>query len=211
MARPEKLLGYTPEGTQLPEGLIERLQEMVNNRFPHIPAAESTSPMSAESQPSSAHSVLTPSDPSVDSTVTSSETSESTAQFSDEDWAEVEKLLSEFSDEEWAELERLLRDSVVEKTLQRDEGAPLSPKPQRRIEETIEEPLVDPSVRQEIQHQRRRPLKNDTDALSPKTDMERGSDSRVALPCDGRGGVPSPNGLGDLTSNDVSKWRFTRI
>ena len=114
------------------------------------------------------HSVLTPSDPSVDSTVTSSETSKSTAQFSDNDWAEVEKLLSEFSDEDWAELARLLRDSAVEETPQRDEGAPLNPKLQRQIEETIEEPPVDPSVRQEIQHRQRRPLENDTDALSPE-------------------------------------------
>ena len=45
------------------------------------------------------HSVLTPSDLPVESTVTPSEMSESTAQFPDEDWTEVEKLLSEFSDE----------------------------------------------------------------------------------------------------------------
>ena len=170
---PGEITWYTPEGTQLPEGLIERLQEMVNKRFPHIPAAESTSLMSAESQPSSAHSVLTPSDPSVDSTVTSSETSESTAQFSDKHWAEVEKLLSEFSDEDWAELERLLRDSAVEETPQRDEGAPLNPKPQRRIEETIEEPPVGPAGRQEIQHRQRFPLESDTSVLSPKADRYR--------------------------------------
>ena len=120
------------------------------------------------------HSVLTPSDPSVDSTVTSSETSESTAQFSDKDWAEVEKLLSEFSDEDWAELARLLRDSAVEETPQRDGQTPLNPKPQRQIEETIEEPPVDPSVRQEIQHRQRRPLESDTDALPPKTDRNVG-------------------------------------
>ena len=161
---------YVSEGTQLSEGLTERLQGMVNKRFPHIPAAESTSSTSVESQPSSAHSVLTPSDPSVDSTVTSSETSESTAQFSDEDWAEVEKLLNEFSDEEWAKLERLLGITTAEETPQRDKEAPLNPKPQRRIEETIEDPTVDPSVRQEIQRQRGIPLESDTHALPPKTD-----------------------------------------
>ncbi|RKU14442.1 hypothetical protein C6502_01075 [Candidatus Poribacteria bacterium] len=120
------------------------------------------------------HSVLTPSDPSVESTATLSEMSESTAQFPDEDWAEVEKLLSEFSDEDWAELARLLRDSAVEETPQRNGQTPLNPKPQRRMEETIEEPPVDPSVRQEIQHRQRRPLENDTDALPPKTDRNMG-------------------------------------
>ncbi len=142
--------------------LSEGLQEILNEKFTHIP----TEPMlltSTESQPSSAHSVLTPSDPSADSTVTSSETSESTAQFSDEDWAEVEKLLSEFSDEDWAELARLLRDSAVEETPQRDEGAPLHPKQQQQIEKIVEETPVDPSVRQEIQHQRRLPLEGNAD------------------------------------------------
>ena len=119
------------------------------------------------------HSVLTPSDPSVESTAIPSEMSESTAQFLDEDWVEVEKLLSEFSDEDWAELARLLRDSTVEETPQRDEGAPLNPKPQRRIEEAIEETPVDPAGRQEIQHQRRIPLESDTDALPLKADMDR--------------------------------------
>ena len=171
---PGEITWYTPEGTQLPEGLIERLQEMVNKRFPPIPAAESTPSTSTESQPSAAHSVLTPSGPSVDSGTTPSEISKVSTQLSDEDWAEVEKLLSEFSDEDWAKLERLLGITTAGETPQWDKGAPLNPKPQRRIEETIEEPPVDPSVRQEIQHQRRRPLKNDTDALSPKTDRNMG-------------------------------------
>ena len=120
------------------------------------------------------HSVLTPSDPPVESTVTPSETSEISTQFSDEDWAEVEKLLSEFSDEDWAELERLLRDSAVEETLRRDKWAPLNVQSQRQIEEAIEEPPVNPAVRQEIQHQRRLPLENDTHALPPKTDRNMG-------------------------------------
>lgn len=151
------------------------LETSVHVMIEYLPLTEEELKQKAASGGFTAHSVLTPSDPSVDSTVTSSETSESTAQFPDEDWAEVEKLLSEFSDEDWAELERLLRDSTVEETPQRDEGAPLNPKPQRRIEETIEDPPVDPSVRQEIQHRQRRPLENDTDALPPKTDrnMER--------------------------------------
>ena len=69
--------------------LSEGLQEILNEKFTHIP----TEPMpstSTRSQPSSAHSVLTSSDPSVESIATPSEMSESTAQFSDEDWAEVE-------------------------------------------------------------------------------------------------------------------------
>ena len=147
---------------------------MVNKRFPHIPAAESTPSTATESQPSAAHSVLTPSGPSVDSGTTPSEISEVSTQLSDEDWAEVEKLLSEFSDEDWAKLERLLGITTAGETPQRDEGAPLNPKPQRRIEETIEDPPVDPSVRQEIQHQRRLPLESDTHALPPKTDRNMG-------------------------------------
>ena len=120
------------------------------------------------------HSALTPSDPPVESTAPSSEMSESTAQFPDEDWTEVEKLLSEFSDEDWAELARLLRDSAVEETPQRDEGAPLNPKQQQKIEKVVEGTPVDPSVRQEIQHQRRLPLENDTHALPSKTDRNMG-------------------------------------
>ena len=142
--------------------LSEGLQEILNEKFTHIP----TEPMpltSTESQPSSAHSVLTPSDPSVDSTVISSETSENTAQFSDEDWTEVEKLLSEFSDEDWAELDRLLRDSAVEETPQRDEGALLNPKQQQQIEKVVEKTPVDPSVRREVQYQRRLPLEGNAD------------------------------------------------
>jgi RNA polymerase sigma factor (sigma-70 family) len=161
---------YMSEGTQLPEGLTEELQEMVNKKFPHILAAGPTPSTSTESQPSSTHSVLTPSDPSVESTVTSSETSESTAQFPDEDWAEFEELLSEFSDEDWAELERLLRDFAVEETLQRDKQAPLNAKQQHQIEKVLEKTPVDPSVRQEIQYQRRLPPESDTDVLPPKTD-----------------------------------------
>ena len=168
---PKEITWYMSEGIQLPEGLIERLQEMVDKRFPHIPAAESTSSTPTESQPSSAHSVLTSSDPSVKSGTTPSEIS---TQLSDEDWAEVEKLLSEFSDEDWAELARLLRDSAAEETPQRDKGAPLNSKGQQQIEKTLEETPIDPSVRQEIQHRQRLPLENDTHALPPKTDRNMG-------------------------------------
>ena len=119
------------------------------------------------------HSVLTPSDSPVESTAPPSETSEIPAQISDEDWAEVEKLLSEFSDEDWAELEKLLGITTAEDTLQRDEGAPLNPKQQQQIEKVLEETPVDPSVRQEIQHQRRLPLESNTDVLPPKTDRDR--------------------------------------
>ena len=82
------------------------------------------------------HSALTPSDPPVESIATPSETSESTAQFPDEDWTEVEKLLSEFSDEDWAELARLLRDSAVEETSQRDKRTPLNAEGQQQIEKS---------------------------------------------------------------------------
>ena len=81
--------------------------------------------------------------------------------------------MSEFSDEEWAELERLLEITTAEETPQWDKQAALNPKPQRQIEETIEEPRVDPSVRQEIQHQRRFLLESGTRVLPPKTDMDR--------------------------------------
>ena len=120
------------------------------------------------------HSVLTPSDLPVESTVTPSETSESTGQFPDEDWAEVEKLLSEFSDEDWVELERLLGLTTAEETPQRDKRTPLNAEGQQQIEKAVEETPVDPSVRQEIQHQRRPPLENDAHALPPKTDRNMG-------------------------------------
>lgn len=108
------------------------------------------------------HSVLTPSDLPVESTVTPSEMSESTAQFPDEDWAEVEKLLSEFSDEDWAELERLLGIATAEETPQRDEQVLPNVQPQQQIEEAIEKPPIDPPVRQEMRHQRHLPLESDT-------------------------------------------------
>ena len=108
------------------------------------------------------HSALTPSDSPVESTATPSETSESTAQFSDEDWAEVEKLLNEFSDEDWAELERLLGIATAEETPQRDEQALPNVQPQQQIEKAIEEPPVDSFGRQEVQQQRRAPLESDT-------------------------------------------------
>ena len=164
---------YMSEGIQLSEELTERLQEMVNKKFPHILAAGPTPSTSTESQPSSTHSVLTPSDPSVESVTTPSEISEVSPQLSDENWAEFEELLSEFSDEDRAELERLLRDSSVEETLQRDKQAPLNAKQQQQIEKVLEKTPVDPSVRQEIQYQRRLPLESDTDVPPPKTDRDR--------------------------------------
>ena len=120
------------------------------------------------------HSALTPSDPSVESTVIPSEMSESTAQFPDEDWKEVEKLLSDFSDEDWAELERLLGITTAEETAQREEQPSLNAKREQQIEKIIDDPPVDPSVRQEVQYQRRLPLENDTHALPPKTDRNMG-------------------------------------
>ena len=109
------------------------------------------------------HSALTPSDSPVESTATPSEMSEIPAQISDEGWAEVEKLLSEFSDEDWAELERLLGITTAEETPQRDEQAPLNTKQEQQIEGVIEEPPVNPAVRQEMRHQRHPPPESDTD------------------------------------------------
>ena len=112
----------------------------------------------------------------------SSETSEIPTQFSDEGWAEVEKLLNEFSDEEWAELERLLGITTAEETPQRDEGAPLNPKRQQQIEKVVEETPVDPSGRQEVQHQRRLPLKT-IPTRCPRRQIGTWGNSRVALLC----------------------------
>jgi len=160
------------------QGLVfeneQGLATSVHVTIEYLSLTEEELKQKAASEGFTAHSVLTPSDPSVESTATLSEMSESTDQFPDEDWAEAEKLLSEFSDEDWAELARLLRDSAVEETPQRDGQTPLNPKPQRRIEETTEEPPVGPSMRQEIQHRQRRPLENDTGVLSPKADRNMG-------------------------------------
>jgi hypothetical protein len=99
--------------------------------------------------------------------------SEVPIQLSDDDWAAFEELLNGFSDEEWAELERLLGVAAEEETPQRDEQAPLNVQPQRQIEEAIEEPPVDPSVRQEIRQQRGIPLESDINVPPPKTDRSR--------------------------------------
>lgn len=114
------------------------------------------------------HSALTPSDPPVESTATSSETSEIPTQLSYEDWAEVEKLLSEFLDADWAELERLLGIATAEETPQRAEQSSLNAKREQQIEEAIEELPVDPSVRQEMQRQQGIPHESDTGVPSDK-------------------------------------------
>ncbi len=108
------------------------------------------------------HSALTPSDSRVESTAPSSETSEIPAQLSDEGWAEVEKLLSEFSDEEWTELERLLGITTAGETPRQDEQGPLNTKQEQQIEGVIEEPPVNPAVRQEMRHQRHPPPESNT-------------------------------------------------
>ena len=115
----------------------------------------------------------TPSDPPVESVTAPSEISEVPTQLSYDDWAAFEELLNGFSDEEWAELERLLGVAAEEETPQRDEQAPLNVQPQRQIEEAIEEPPVDPSVRQEIRQQRGIPLESDINVPPPKTDRSR--------------------------------------
>ena len=167
-----KVILSMPKSTQLTDEELE--QKIASGELIRLPTAEPSPSTPTESQPNSAHSILTPSDLSVESVATRPEISEVPTQFSsDDEWAAFEELLSEFSDDEWAELERLLRTASERETLQQEEQAPPNFQPQRRIEETIEEPPVDPSVRQEMQHQRRLPLENDTDALPPKTDRYR--------------------------------------
>ena len=157
-----------PKSTQLTDEELE--QRIASGELIRLPTAVSTPSTSIESQPSSTHSVLTPSDPSVESAATPSEGSNP---LLDEDWARFEELLSEFSDEDWAELERLLTGSMAEEILQWDEQAPLSVQPQQQIEKAIEEPSIDPSVQQEMQRQRGIPLESDINVPPPKVDRSR--------------------------------------
>ena len=165
-----------PENLLLvPEGLKQKIQSGEVDVFtefrPTVPQTPSTP---TESQSNSTHSVLTPSDPSVESMTTQPEIPEVPTQFSsDDEWAAFEELLSEFSADDWAELERLLRTAAERETLQGYEQAPLNVQPQRQIEEAIEEPPVDPSVRQEIRQQRGIPLESDINVPPPKTDRSR--------------------------------------
>ena len=169
-----KVILSMPKFTQLTDEELE--QKIASGELIRLPTAEPSPSTPTESQPNSAHSALTPSDPSVESVTTRPEIiSEVPTQFSsDDEWAAFEELLSEFSDDEWAELERLLRTASGGETLQREEQAPLDPKQQQQTEKVLEETPVDPSMRQEIQHQRRLPLENDTHALPPKTDRNMG-------------------------------------
>ena len=162
-----------PKPTQLTDEELE--QRIASGELIRLPTAVPTPSTSTESQPNATHSVLTPSDPPVESVSTRPGISEVPTQFSsDEDWAAFEELLSTFSDDEWAELERLLGITTAEETPQRDKQAPLDARREQQIEETIEKPPVDPTMRQEIQHQQRLPLENDTHTLPPKTDRNMG-------------------------------------
>ena len=148
----------------VPEGLKQKIQSGEVDIFtefrPTVPQTPSTL---TESQSNSTHSVLTPSDPSVESVSTRPEISEVPTQFSsDEDWAAFEELLSTFSDDEWAELERLLGITTAEETPQEDEPALPNVQPQQQIEEAIEEPPIAPLVRQEMRHEQHLPLESDT-------------------------------------------------
>ena len=169
-------LADLPENLLLvPEGLKQQIQSgEVEVSFQ--PTVSQTPSTPTESQPNSAHSVLTPSDPSVESATTRPEViSEVPTQFSsDDEWAAFEELLSEFSDDEWAELERLLRTASERETLQRDEQAPLNVQPQRQVEEAIEGPPVDPTMRQEMQYQRHPPLERNIEVSPPKADRNMG-------------------------------------
>ena len=153
------------------EGLKQKIQSGEVDVF-FQPVSQTLS-IPIDSQPNPTHSVLTPSDSPVESVTTPLEMSEVPTQLSDDDWAAFEELLNGFSDEEWAELERLLGVAAEEETPQRDEQAPLNVQPQRQIEEAIEEPPVDPSVRQEIRQQRGIPLESDINVPPPKTDRSR--------------------------------------
>ena len=116
-----------------------------------------TLPGGAELTPQSTDSVLTPSDPTVESsTTTPTEPSETSPTLSDEDWAEFEKLVSDFSDEDWAEFERLLRSVVDGEPPQRATSPSLGSKRQRVIEKIGEKTPLTPSVLQELQKQQRR-------------------------------------------------------
>ena len=119
-----------------------------------------TLPGGAELTPQSTDSVLTPSDPTVESsTTTPTEPSETSPTLSDEDWAEFEKLVSDFSDDDWAEFERLLRSVVDGEPPQRPTSPSLGSKRQRQqqvIEKVGEKTPITPSVLQELQKQQRR-------------------------------------------------------
>ena len=168
-----KVILSMPKSTQLTDEELE--QKIASGELIRLPTAEPSPSTPTESQPNSAHSALTPSDPSVESVTTRPEISEIPSQFSsDEDWEVFEELLSEFSDEDWAELERLLGIATTEETPQRDKQVPLNAKREQQIEETIEEPLVDPSVRQEMQDQRHHPLESNIDVSPLKTDRNMG-------------------------------------
>ena len=119
-----------------------------------------TLPGGAELTPQSTDSVLTPSDPTVESsTTTPTEPSETSPTLSDEDWAEFEQLVSDFSDEDWVEFERLLRSVVDGEAPQRVSSPSLDPKRQRSqqvIEQVGEKTSLTPSVLQELRKQQRR-------------------------------------------------------
>ena len=113
-----------------------------------------------ELSPQPTDSVLTPSDPTVESsTTTPTEPSETSPTLSDEDWAEFEHLVSDFSDDDWAEFERLLRSVVDGEPPQRATSPSLGSKRQRQqqvIEKVGEKTPITPSVLQELQKQQRR-------------------------------------------------------
>ena len=116
-----------------------------------------TLPGGAELTPQSTDSVLTPSDPTVESsTTTPTEPSETSPTLSDEDWAEFEQLVSDFSDEDWVEFERLLRSVVDGEPPQRATSPSLDPKQRGVIEKIGEKMPITPSVLQELQKQQRR-------------------------------------------------------
>ncbi len=141
-----KSLLYITEGPQLIEEELK--QKIASGEFVILPPIAGPTPStSTESQPNPTHSVLTPSDPTVESTTTPSETSEGPTSL---------------SDEEWAEFERLLGTAAEGETSQRDKQAPLNAERQQQIEKAIEEPPVDPAVRQGMRRQRRFPLERVT-------------------------------------------------
>ena len=136
----------------------EPKQKTSNQDTQHLPASAHTLSKSTESP-------LSPTDsgPQVESPTVPSEPSEGTTPLSDEEWENFEKLLSEFSDEDWAEFERLLRTAAEGESPYRDKRDSLDVEQQKRNEKALEEPSIDPSVRQEMRQRPRLPIERTTD------------------------------------------------
>ena len=141
------------------DGLRKKIESgEVELRFHNKSTTAETPSGSTEFSPQPTDSVLSPSDPTVESTTTPTEPSDPTPQLSDEDWAAFEQLISDFSDEDWAEFERLLRAGVEAESPQQNKQRSLTPKGQRSqqvIEKVGEKTPITPSVLQKLRGQQR--------------------------------------------------------